>query len=115
VTASFVGFTISSAPPAASATLVPDSGRITGPLCNRGSLYGVINYSGPGAASFDGSTFGPGGSYAIKQPVQQGRNVLLMFKKPANGSYSVKLGVSSTVGASLTGTTVFAPAVTINC
>ena len=117
ITASFEGFADTAGAPSTSATLTPDGGTITGPGCHAGgSLYGVFQYAGPSAAEWQTGLFGPAGaSQARTTVVRPGRNVLLLFKAPPNGSYSSKVVIQATGGEHLSGNTFFLPSVTINC
>ena len=117
MTASFLGFAQSSGPPSTSATLTPDGGTIAGAVCHPGgSLYGVLRYAGPSAAEWHTGEFGPSGSTQVRTTVvRSGRNVLLLFTSPTNGSYSSKIVIQATGSERLTGNTVFLPSITINC
>jgi hypothetical protein len=115
VTASAEGFAVTTSPPSSSTALTAADGTIT--TCQKGgSLYGVLDYSGPSSTKAEGATFlGSSSDGQFDQPLKQGRNVIKLVKSPANGSYSVKLEIVSTKGATLTGTTLLLPDVTVSC
>jgi hypothetical protein len=117
VTATFDGFAQTAGPPPTSATLTPSGGTITGPDCHAGgSLYGVFQYAGPSAAHWQTGVFGPTGATQERTAgVIPGRNVLLLFTGPTNGSYSSKMYIQPTGSQQLSGNTLFQPSVTINC
>jgi hypothetical protein len=116
VTASFQGFAQTAGPPSTSAPLTPNGGTITGADCRAGgSLYGVFQYAGPSAAEWHTGLFGPSANQSGTAAVMPGRNVLLLFTGPTNGSYSSKIVIQATAGEQLTGNTLFLPSITINC
>lgn len=117
MTASLVGLALSKGPPSTSAPLMPNGSTISGPDCQAGGdLYGVFQYSGPSAAIWDPTVFGPTNApQEHKRAVMPGRNVLLLYAAPPNGSYSSKILIQPTGSAKLSGDTLFLPTVTLNC
>jgi hypothetical protein len=117
VTASLVGLALSKGPPSTSAPLMPNGSTISGPDCHPGGdVYGVFQYSGPSAASWDPIVFGPTNAHQEhKRAVMPGRNVLLLYAAPPNGSYSSKILIQPTGSGKLSGETLFLPTITLNC
>lgn len=117
MTASLVGLALSKGPPSTSAPLMPNGSTISGPDCQAGGdLYGVFQYSGPSAAIWDPTVFGPTNApQEHKRAVMPGRNVLLLYAAPPNGSCSSKILIQPTGSAKLSGDTLFLPTVTLNC
>jgi hypothetical protein len=117
VTASLVGLALSTGPPSTSARLMPNGSTISGPDCHPGGdLYGVFQYLGPSAAIWDPTVFGPTNArQEHKRAVMPGRNVVLLYAAPPNGSYSSKILIKPTGSGTLSGDTLFLPTVTLNC
>ena len=114
VTATVAGFAVSNAPPSKSAKLTPPNGTITS--CSAGgSLYMVLDYTGPTGTEMSGAAFGGSTTGSFTQKLKPGRNVVRLIRGAKSASYEIKVQISSTTGRPLKGTTVLLPTVTVSC
>ena len=91
------GFAVSNAPPSKSANLTPPNGTITS--CSAGgSLYMVLDYTGPTGTEMSGAAFGGSTTGSFTQKLKPGRNVVRLIRGAKSGSYEIKVQISSSTG-----------------